>query len=1172
MEGQKYKFQKLTPQNDIALGIYDDAIEYAFANNDICNIAISGAYGAGKSSVIESYKQQHPARRFIHISLAHFTDIDQKERITESNLEGKIEGKIINQLVHQIPLEKIPQINFAVKKKVDADNILKYTLYIMGFILLLCFICFHNTWCSTVEHLSAKPLKDLLSFSTKKEAVFISDIVAFCMLCRVCYEIIKQQMNRRIFKKLNVTANHFNMELFNDEDVAYFDKYLNEVLYLFENIDADAVVFEDMDRYNTNLIFEKLREINTLLNRKRKLSSEREEKPFRFIFLLRDDIFSTKERTKFFDYIIPVVPVIDGSNSHNMFIKYFEESKIVDLFDKNFLQELSLYVDDMRVLKNIINEFLVYYEKFKTASTEQNHNKLLAMITYKNIFPKDFVDLQTSRGYVYQLFQSKEELIKKETESLQEKIAELVKIEVESNKELCKSLDELDAIFYLEGKPTEVNNKSVDKFSTRAEYVAAIKDNNYNVKVGKPDYYTYEWKNVSVKEKFDTLLSNTEYKERKQKIENRAKSQRSSRELEQSRYKNRLEKLKYSYLKDLITRENEKEIFEALVQENAGEVEAFLGIKRDPYFPLIKYLIRNGYIDETYHDYMTFFYENSISRQDKIFLRSITDKNAKDYDYLLKDPKLVISKIRVTDFEEPECWNYNLLDALLKNPGDYKEQIKHYMHGIWNWEPSDFVDGYISHGKEVQTFVNEFNKEWSNAVCWIIEDEDISEESRRKYILATLYVADKKALAEYNSEGELTEYINQSEDFLAIENPNNQKLIDSFKLLGVKFAWIDWEKANRQLLQEVYFNNMYQLTQEMIHLFLEHMYQITPSEKYRTQNLTLVLSLNQPLAEYVKENLEKYIIMQIKAGDMLDDDEDTALYILNEDSLDRQTKINYINLLTTKLSELSAVTDKELWTNLIRDNIVDDSKNILDYFYLSGNEMDDKLIAYINQYKAPLALDTSGLDGKYGQNAKNSLLWAIIKNNSINNDKYRQMLKSFHLQGKITAPKGISKEKLQILIQEKFIPMSSDNLKILRANYPDSVNMFIEENAQDYISILTEDELAELISGKTSLGFSLLKALCRESKIPLDDRKKLLVNVMPNMLAWEVRECLGILNLENFDSLFEGKRPTFEKNKVNQQLLTAFHDKKWISRFETDKENESLYRAYGRKIKEKKIS
>lgn len=1169
MEVQKFHFQKLTPQNDIVLGIYDDAIEYAFANNDICNIAISGAYGAGKSSVIESYKRQHPDRKLIHISLAHFTDTDQKDKISEADLEGKI----INQLVHQIPFEKIPQTNFAVKKKVDADNIFKYTLYIMVFVLLLCFICFHNTWCNTVEHLSEKLLKDLLSFSTKKEAVLIGGIAAFCMLCRVCYEMIKQQMNRRIFKKLNVTANHFNMELFSDEDATYFDKYLNEVLYLFENVDADAVVFEDMDRYNTNLIFEKLREINTLLNRKRKLSSEREAKPFRFIFLLRDDMFSTKERTKFFDYIIPVVPVIDGSNSYNMFLKYFGENNITGLFDKNFLQELSLYVDDMRVLKNIANEFLVYHGKLKEESTEQNHNKLLAMITYKNIFPRDFVDLQTSRGYVYQLFQLKEKIIERETEALQKKIAALANIEEESNKEFSQSLDELDAIFYVENQRTRVNGKSADQFTSRAEYVAEIKKNDYIVEVPRQNYYPDSWTKINIKNKFDALSSNTEYMKRRQKIENRAKSQRTSRKLKISRYKNELEELKYSYLKDLITRENEKEVFENLGQENAGEVEAFPEIKKDPYFRLIKYLIRYGYIDETYPDYMTFFYENSISRQDKIFLRSITDKHAKDYDYLLDDPRLVISKIRLTDFEEQECWNYNLLDALLKNPNVYKEKLKRFWGGICSGESSGFVDGYISHGKEVQTFVNELNRvEWCDAVGWIIEDEDISEESRRRYILATLYGADEKALAEYNSEGGLAEYINQCEDFLDIDDPDTQKLTESFKLLGVKFALIDWKKANKELLQEVYSNNMYQLTQEMIHYFLENMYQVTEDKKYRSENLTLILSQEQPLAEYVKENLGKYITMQLEAGEMLDDDEDTALYVLNEENLDRQTKTSYISILITKLSDLSAVTDKELWPNLIRDNIVDSSKNIFDYFYLSGNEMDDELVFYINKYKASLAFDTSGLDDKYGDNAKNNLFWAIIKSNNINNDKYRQMLKSFHLYSKKMSGKGISKEKMQIVIQEKIIRMSPDNLQFLRANYPDSVNMFIEENAQDYIDIMTEDELAELISEKASLGFSLLKALCRESKLTLDDKKILLANAIPNLLKWEVRDCLGILHLENFDSLFEGKRPTFEKTKVNQQLLAAFHDKKWISRFETDKENENLYRAYGRKMKEEKIS
>ena len=60
-------------------------------------------------------------------------------------------------------------------------------------------------------------------------------------------------------------------------------------------------------------------------------------------------------------------------------------------------------------------------------------------------------------------------------------------------------------------------------------------------------------------------------------------------------------------------------------------------MKRSPYFALIKYLIGYGYIDETYPDYMTYFYENSIASVDKVFLRSITDKKRLPFDYELKN-------------------------------------------------------------------------------------------------------------------------------------------------------------------------------------------------------------------------------------------------------------------------------------------------------------------------------------------------------------------------------------------------------------------------------------------------------------------------------------------------------------------------------------------------------
>jgi hypothetical protein len=109
-----------------------------------------------------------------------------------------------------------------------------------------------------------------------------------------------------------------------------------------------------MDRFNSNVIFERLREVNNLVNvhkynnkKRHKLinkifrGKEKQYKPLRFFYLLRDDVFVTKDRTKFFDYIIPIVPVLDGTNSYDQFIRHLKKGNILEKFDSTFLQRLA---------------------------------------------------------------------------------------------------------------------------------------------------------------------------------------------------------------------------------------------------------------------------------------------------------------------------------------------------------------------------------------------------------------------------------------------------------------------------------------------------------------------------------------------------------------------------------------------------------------------------------------------------------------------------------------------------------------------------------------------------------------------------------------------------------------------------------------------------------------
>lgn len=594
MEQKEYFFEKLTPNDEVDISVYDEAMEFVFDNSDITNIAISGAYGAGKSSVIDSYKKKHTDKKFMHISLAHFESSDIKDE-TDVIDETMIEGKILNQLIHQIPVSKIPQTNFRVKKEISKLHIFKIAVLFYLMIGSLVFISFSGKIQSFVKSLSKSNLKNVLGFITDKNAVIFAVGVLIVSVFICVYNIVKIQEYKKLFHKVTVQGN--SIEIFEDKDDSYFDKYLNEVLYLFEQVDVEGIVFEDIDRFDSNIIFERLREVNNLTNvqkynKFRKVSNKKciklinrilnrniiKYKPIRFFYLLRDDIFVTKDRTKFFDYIIPIVPVLDGSNSYDQFIRHLKRGKIYEKFDFVFLQRLSLYIDDMRVLKNIYNELLVYINRLN--NTDLNWDKMLAIIVYKNIFPRDFCDLQLNRGYVHELFQSKDNISKEEVEQLEEER---------------------------------------QHFQEKIDY---INNENLNSVQELEDAYKAKYENLPRDWYRDGLTSESEKK--KEKLEKEKARRRETIEDRNngkiSKYEKKLSKLDYQIstartklLSELITRHNADTVFMIKSINPIGEENEYKEIKSSDYFELLKFLISNGYIDETYNDYMTYFYEDSLS-------------------------------------------------------------------------------------------------------------------------------------------------------------------------------------------------------------------------------------------------------------------------------------------------------------------------------------------------------------------------------------------------------------------------------------------------------------------------------------------------------------------------------------------------------------------------------
>lgn len=442
--GKDIVFSKLTPTDDVKMEVYDAALKYIFENKDIKNIAIAGSYGAGKSSLLETYKKDHSDKKFLHISLAHFEETAANGAVRkDKDIEGVLEGKILNQLIQQIEVGNIPQTNFHIKRTVNDSRCIAFAVGTVVFLLALLHLKYFKAWSGWVDSLTDLYLKTLLQFFANPYSLFISGVVATVLFGLGLYQLIKAQKNKNIFRKLSVQGNE--IEIFGEDDNSYFDKYLNEVLYLFENSRRDVIVFEDLDRFDDNKIFERLREINILANiRLQNGKDKKQSGPLRFFYLLRDDIFVNKDRTKFFDFILPVIPVVDGSNAYDQIKNHLKRGGIFEIFEEKFLRELSLYIDDMRVLKNIYNEFMIYYNKLNTI--ELNANKMFAMITYKNIFPRDFSDLQLNQGFVHELFSRKNDFVELRRTECEAKIEEKKEQIENAKKEELGSLEELDYV------------------------------------------------------------------------------------------------------------------------------------------------------------------------------------------------------------------------------------------------------------------------------------------------------------------------------------------------------------------------------------------------------------------------------------------------------------------------------------------------------------------------------------------------------------------------------------------------------------------------------------------------------------------------------------------------------------------------------------------------------
>ena len=569
------KFNSLTP--DVLENIeqvYTEALDYAFDNKDIKNIAITGIYGAGKSTVWKSYASKKKIENIITVSLGKYEDNTKKsgDQSKDEKYSNRIERQLINQMLSQIEIKKIPLSKFNFKRNKN-----KFLLFSQVFL--------SAAFCVS---LLMRFLKDIL-LSIFSDSLKISNS-CYWLLCFLLFIVPVCFFMYSAFKGNKIKVSKVNLKgaeaSLNEEvqDETILDRDIKEIVYLLNSSESTVIVFEDLDRYGNIDIFTKLRELNYLLNSF--VSKNGDKRIIKFVYMLKDGLFFSKNRTKFFDFIIPIVPIVDSKTS---------ESELKNLLldvskapDNKVLSDISLYVDDMRLLKNIVNEFIVYSNIIPLETLELDKNKLFALITLKNIFPNEFDLLQEDKGYIRSVFDK--------LESHRKNVIENFELELE---ELNQRIDFFNDRFENDKYEAMALTIPVD---VRIQNMGNVTWSEHlrNWSKEKNKWYSISYNSGSGSYEYDEFLNRfvLNNKDKIEIVNNMPEDNNESvkRLYERIDFLNKqIEEVEiYSYTK-LIQNMNPEQI-DNLFEDGSRIVE-------DHYFPLIRFLIVDGLLDETYWYY-----------------------------------------------------------------------------------------------------------------------------------------------------------------------------------------------------------------------------------------------------------------------------------------------------------------------------------------------------------------------------------------------------------------------------------------------------------------------------------------------------------------------------------------------------------------------------------------
>jgi hypothetical protein len=1104
------KFVDLAPTDEAdKAGVYSEALLFATSNAKVSNIALTGPYGSGKSSIIQSFLKTY-RRPALHISLASF--VPEGDAGNEKVSRQEIERSILQQMLYGADANKLPLSRF---KRIQSPGVwsIFQSLYIMLGILAIWYVFPQR------EGIISGTFFLPLSFSNWL------NLGGFVLAATFLWVILHHFYVASFGLSLkSISLKDVELKPSGDDQTSILNRHLDEIIYFFQSTDYDLVIIEDLDRFNNAEIFVTLREINSLVNENAGVKNN-----IRFLYALRDDMFVNTDRTKFFEFIIPVIPIINTSNSIDMVLKQGERLKLDGRLDPQFLREVSRYLNDLRLIQNIFNEYAIYVANLEADGEDLlDPNKLLAILIYKNVYPRDFERLHRGVGTLAKILNRQDELIGSGEATYRAEIAELENQLEVAERQTPSGLRELRQIYamaVIERLPVNVAYVSLDR-QTWITLHQLVSHDAFEQLIGASNLFHRIGNNyvqqVDVSKLQSEVDSHKSYKQRKVEIESKAEDNKNKSLRTISELRSKIATLRTTKLNELL-------------RLNAGRVQdLFENFGENG--ELARFLILEGHLDDTYYQYTSLFHSGRLSPNDNKFLIQIRAFVTPEPGFPIDNPKEVIVAMRDEDFRQSYVLNVKLVDSLLSERNRYRDQTQKLFDVLSSeFESSDdFFDAYYTSGRDVVGLLSGLANAWQGLVPAAIASHN------NIYHVTQLVSHLQKSLLET-----LAKNFDELPEFVSANLP--EILVNSPELAPERLECLDFEirdlaviKEHSEIVRFMFEEGLFELTIPNLECVYQAILGENDLEPLRKKNFTTLRSTNNSaLIKRVEREFDHYlrnILLELQGNS--EEDAPAILAVLRHDELDHDDLQKFLEQQTTLLPVLEDVPER-LHAMLFKVGGIEPTwVNCLTFMEGEGF-VADSLVGYLDRdavreviLEYPIPSDSASL----------KLRQFLLNASSMSDAGYREyahaLPKSFN-----TLPKGLEPAKLRILIDEEKIIFTEENLDALADNRDLKV-LFVVANIDAYLAgpgsfALDDDFLEDLLRSEIDnvAKLGIVELMDLEALVDLPERSALIGPIIQNA-------DIETLNLDTdiARSLIENSEPIETKILLLNKFQTHLND------------------------------